>query len=121
MHFREAFAERAQRVRQQGDMRHARQACRDRAPGSALHLCDLFTCAPQFALRGLGTAHETFSGRRHGHPPGLALEQRGAEVTFQFANAAGQRRLGDVEVSRGRAQRAVLGDREHVAQMVKFH
>jgi len=58
-----------------------------------------------------------------GEPNGAAqaVEEAGAELVFQLENLLRKRRLGNVRLFGGAAERAGLGHGAEVAELVEFH
>ena len=55
------------------------------------------------------------------HPPGGALHQGEADLLLEPADLLGQRGLGDVLASRRAREVLLVGERDEVAQLPKFH
>jgi hypothetical protein len=75
----------------------------------------------QFAEDGVGSREKRFA--KLGKPNGAAeaVEEARAELIFQLENLLGKRRLGDMRLFRGAAERAGFGHRAEVTKLVKFH
>ena len=102
-------------------MRGERETGDDFARRAAVQLLGLVAGAPHFGEHRAGAAHESLADRGQDHATGAALEQRRAELALELLHAAGQRRLGELQMPRRRAQTATLGDRHDIAKLVEFH
>ena len=65
--------------------------------------------------------HERLAGRGQRDAPPEAVEQVGAELALERRDRLRQRRLGDEAGRRGGGERAVVDDRQGVAELVQFH
>ncbi len=116
-----AFAKTAERFRQQADMRCNRQRRRQRAGTAAPGLGDLVPGVAGFVENDVGAAQQQLSDWRGDDTARMTLEQRHAELPLQFADAAGERRLRQVQLPRRRAQAAALGDGDDVLELGELH
>src|SRR5207249_1131462 len=87
-HARKAPAEGGQRLGEQREHWHARQADEEAAFHAAAVLVDLLARAAQLARRRARAPHEEAAHRRQHRAARLALEQRHAELPLELADAA---------------------------------
>jgi len=75
----------------------------------------------QFAKDGAGAREKRFA--EFGEPDGApeAVEEASAEFVFQFEDLLRKRRLGNVRLFCGAAERAGFGHGAEVAELVEFH
>lgn len=66
-------------------------------------------------------AEEALAGGEQADAPRGPLEQRRAELVLEAADLAAERRLRDVQATRGAADVLLLGDGDEVAQLGEAH
>jgi hypothetical protein len=116
-----AFAKFGQRLGQQAHAGGGGHGDGDLARGMTAQLGDLILGAADFGLHGLGPADEGPADLGQAHALGVAFEQRGAQLMLDLPDRAGDRGLGDAQMTAGSAQAAGFRDGKHVAQLAQFH
>ena len=103
---------------------HARPRChtqRDLAGGQALQLVEVFARAAELGADRAGAAIEDVPRLGRAHAARAALQQLGAELVLEQAQALAERGLGDVETVRRAAQAAAFHHVDEPLDLTLIH
>ncbi len=75
----------------------------------------------RFLQHAAGSLDHLLAGRGQRYPPGLALDQRHAEVALELADLGGQGRLADETPLRRAAEMPLIGEGNEVAEVAQVH
>ena len=91
------------------------------APVMIPHVRDRLARAREGGLDALGLGPERAARLGEHDAPADAGEELDAELRLERAHLLGERRLGEIERAGGAAERAVLGGREEIGELLQCH